>query len=267
MQQVQAVSPSYVEITDWTQRQQYVEDSYPVSVNTGRVRKCSREYELDEVRQELSKPLLSGDKVLMTMMYLPVKYGLVGEMTKIVGFFDDGSNCSVVKNSVATKLGLWGENVTLELGTVNATTTTKTKLYCVELVDMKGERKLVKAFGLEKILGPLPTISMEGIKYQFSEGVQEQWDKLARPEGEVDLLIGSEAAHLHPTQMETAGKTLVKESIFGSGLVLNGGHELLDCGNVEFERSVQIIRSGAFSSNKITVSYRQEVNLSSIDEM
>ena len=105
-------------------------------VNTGRVRKCSREFELDEVRQELSKPLLSGDKVLMTMMYLPVKYGLVGEMTKIVGFFDDGSNCSVVKNSVATKLGLWGENVTLELGTVNATTTTKTKLYCVELVDM-----------------------------------------------------------------------------------------------------------------------------------
>ena len=43
----------------------------------------------------------------------------------MVGFFDDGSNCSVVKNAVAEKLGLWGDDVTLELGTVNATTAVK----------------------------------------------------------------------------------------------------------------------------------------------
>ena len=52
---------------------------------------------------------------------------------------------------------------------------------------------------------------------------------------------------------------VVKQSIFGTGLVLNGGHELLDCGTVVFERSVQIIRSRAFSSIRITVSYRQEM--------
>jgi hypothetical protein len=67
--------------------------------------------------------------------------------------------------------------------------------------------------------------------------------------------------------METAGKMVVKQSIFGTGLVLNGGHELLDCGTVEFERSVLIIRSGAFSSNKITVSYRQEVSFGTVEEM
>ena len=267
LQQVQAVSPSCVEVKDWGERQQYIEDSFPVSVNTVKVNKSIREVELDEVRQELCKPLLNGDKVLMTMMYLPVKYGLAGEIAQIVGFFDDGSNCSVVKNSVAIKLGLWGENVTLELGTVNATTTTKTKLYCVELVDIDGGRHLVKAFGLDKLSGPLPTITMNGIKFEFSVEVQNQWDKMARPEGEVDLLIGSEVAHLHPTHMETAGKMVVKQSIFGTGLVLNGGHELLDCGSVEFERSVQIIRSGAFSTNKITVSYRQEVSFGTVEEM
>ena len=62
----------------------------------------------------------------------------LGEMTEIVGFFDDGTNCSVIKNSLAIKLGLWGDSVTLELGTVNATTTIKTKLYCVELTDKEG---------------------------------------------------------------------------------------------------------------------------------
>ena len=171
----------------------------------------------------------------MTMMSLPVKYGLAGEMDQIVGFFDDGSNCSIIKNSVAIKLGLWGESVTLELGTMNATTTTKTKLYCVELVDMKGGRHLMKAFGLDKLSGPLPTIVMDGIKFEFSVKIQNQWDKLARPEGEVDLLIGSEVAHLHPTHMETAGKMVVKQSKFGTGLVLNGGHKLLDCGTVDPE--------------------------------
>ena len=267
LQQVQAVSPSCVGVKDWSQRQQFIEDSFPVSVNTVQMEKTIRVVELDEVRQELCKPLLNGDKVLMTMMSLPVKYGLAGRIAQIVGFFDDGSNCSVIKTSVAIKLGLWGENVTLELGTVNATTTTKTKLYCVELVDVDGGRHLVKAFGLDKLSGPLPTIKMDGIKFEFSLEIQNQWDKLARPEGEVDLLIGSEVAHLHPTHMETAGKMVVKQSIFGSGLVLNGGHEMLDCGAVEFERSVQIIRSGAYSTNKITVSYRQEVSFGTVEEM
>ena len=90
---------------------------------------------------------------------------------------------------------------------------------------------------------------------------------MARPVGEVDLLIGSEVAHLHNTHMETAGNMVVKQSIFGTGLVLNGGHELLDCGTVEFERSVQIIRSGPFSSNKLTVSYSQEVSFGTVEEM
>ena len=68
----------------------------------------------------------------------------------------------------------------------------------------------MKAFGLDKLSGPLPTIVMDGIKFEFSVKIQNQWDKLARPEGEVDLLIGSEVAHLHPTHMETAGKMVVK---------------------------------------------------------
>ena len=125
----------------------------------------------------------------------------------------------------------------------------------------------MKAFGLDKLSGPLPSISIEGIKHKFSQEIQSQWVGLSRPEGEVDLLVGSEVAHLHPIHLETIGMMVVKKSIFGTGLVLNGGHELIDCGPVEFERSVQIIRSVAFSSNLISMTYKEDVRFGRVEEM
>ena len=134
---------------------------------------------------------------------------------------------------------------------MNARTTINTKLYCVELLDMQGNRYLVKAFGLDSISGELPTITVDGIKLEFSAAVQEVWYKMVRPTGEVELLIGSEVAHIHPVQFETVGRMVVKKSIFGSGWVLNGAHDDIVC--------VQIIRSGCYRSNRITVTYSQTV--------
>ena len=48
--------------------------------------------------------------------------------------------------------------------------------------------------------------------------------------------MGSEIAHLHPTHFETSGKMVVKQSIFGTGLVMNGGHDLLYCGTFDKEK-------------------------------
>ena len=141
---------------------------------------------------------------------------------------------------------MWGDKVTLELGTVNATTTIQTKLYCVELVDRNGLRHLVRTFGLDTISGQLPRIDLTSIKGEFSYEVQISWDKMVRPVGEVDILIGSEVAHLHPVHMETVGRMVVKKSIFGQGWVLNGAHEDIDCGPISFEKNIQIIRSGCY---------------------
>ena len=69
--------------------------------------------ELEEVKAELAKPLLSGDKVLMAVMVLEVVFGLQREVASVVGFFEDGSNCSVITNSLSTRLVLWGDPVTL----------------------------------------------------------------------------------------------------------------------------------------------------------
>ena len=240
-------------------------DSFPVSSSYHSSSICKtdvrrrREQELDEVRAELARPLVNGDKVMMCMMNISVISGEDGMHSKLVGFFDDGSNCSCIKNEVAVKLGLWGDPVTLELGTVNATTTLRTKLYCVELLDKSGGRYLIKAFGLDTLSGSLPTITLDGIRHEFSEEVRMNWDKFARPTGEVELLIGSEVAHFHPQYQETVGRMVVRKSIFGTGWVLNGAHDDIACAPVDFNGNLQIIRTGCFRSNRVVVSYKQDM--------
>ena len=264
--------PEFLPVDDWVSSGQYILDSFPPVSSTYSATLCrtavrsKRELELDEVRAELARPLVNGDKVLMCMMSISVISGEDGVQSKVVGFFDDGSNCNVIKNEVALRLGLWGDPVTLELGTVNATPTLQNKLYCVELLDKFGVRYLIKAFGLETLSGPLPSISLDGIKHEFSEEVKMNWDKFARPTGEVELLIGSEVAHLHPQYQETVGKMVVRQSIFGTGWVLNGAHEGIVCAPVDFHGNLQIIRTGCFRSNRVVVSYKQEIMFNSLDE-
>ena len=142
-QQSQAViansEGAYLPIGDWHDRVQYEHDSFPVDDSVvGGMLICrtseadavhdKRARDLEEVKAELAKALIHGDKVLMTVMEIDVISGLAGSISKILGFFDDGSNCSVIKTALAIKLQLWGEPVTLELGTVNAKTTINTKL-------------------------------------------------------------------------------------------------------------------------------------------
>ena len=43
-------------------------------------------------------------------------YGTGRMITEVVTFFDDGSTCSIILNSVAKKFGLLGESVTVTRG-------------------------------------------------------------------------------------------------------------------------------------------------------
>ena len=280
-QQYRAVSidsqDAFLPLGDVHDRVQYQEDSYALGETMSGLRLVcktvgetsgtgNRAKEVEEVIAELAKPLIHGDKVLMVMQGVQLVYGMERTPATVVGFFDDGSNCSVIKNDLAIRLQLWGDPVMLELGTVNALTTVDTKLYCVELVDKEGNRHLIKAFGLDNISGELPTIGIKGIKHEFSQDVQDNWENMQRMTGEVELLIGSEVAHLHPVQHETVGKMVVKTSIFGGGWVLNGSHEGIVCGQVKFDKTVQLLRSGCYRSNRITVKYSQQVQFSSVEE-
>ena len=85
--------PDFVPVDDWVSRGQYVFDSFPVVSSSQSALICKadvkskRELELEEVKAELARPLLNGDKVLMCMMSLSVISGEDGVHSSVVGFF------------------------------------------------------------------------------------------------------------------------------------------------------------------------------------
>ena len=250
----------FEEIMNWDERDSYHHDSYRVEDEGLKTASLDRKVELQEVREELQKPGLNGDQVLLVIQEIDMVYGPGRIVTPIITFFDDGSTCSVVLNSVARQFGLLGEKVTVTIETLNAVTTKETLLYMVELLDRKGERRLVRAFGFDKISEPMGSIQLEGVKYLFSDEMQKRWkDWGMRPSGEVQLLLGSEVAHLHPRAEETVENLVIRTSNFGTGLVLNGGHKDIRTEKLKFDSTVGAIRQGNFVKvNRVTVMYTQD---------
>ena len=250
----------FQDVTDWKEREGYQHDSYQVVDEALEKASPDRQIELKEVREELQRPGLNGDQVLLVVQDVGMVYGPERQVAQIVTFFDDGSTCSVVLNSVAKQYGLLGEKVTVTIETLNAVTTKETMLYMVELFDKDGVRRLVRAFGFDNISEPMGSIELEGVKSMFSAEMQERWmDWGVRPSGAVQLLVGSEVAHLHPKSKETVENLVIKTSIFGTGLVLNGGHPSIKTEKVKFDSTVGAIRQGNFVKvNKVTVKYTQD---------
>ena len=164
----------------------------------------------------------SNAPVLLSMQNIPTVSG------NIISFFDDGSDCSLILNSAAKRLGLKGEAVVMEITTVTGVVKTDSHVYIVTILDREGNSHNVKAFGLDKLNGKIEKVDVDGVKTLFSQTTQQEWDKIAmRPTGEVELLIGSDNLGLHPTEFEAQGNLKVYKSNFGSGYVIVGKHPAL----------------------------------------
>ena len=98
----------FEEVTDWDARADYLHDSFLASDQVASNISKEREAELKEVLVELHKPGLRGDQVLLVVQDVDMVFGMGRQVTKIVTFFDDGSTCSVILNSVAVEFGLLG---------------------------------------------------------------------------------------------------------------------------------------------------------------
>ena len=115
----------------------------------------------------------------------------------------------------------------------------------IELMNSKGDRRLVRAFGVDKISGEIPAISFEGIKHKFSQDTQEVWEKATnRPKGSVHLLIGAEVASYFPSKLEAVGNLVVLESEFGSGYSIFGTDPDLEASGITLTEEVQLITVG-----------------------
>jgi hypothetical protein len=140
-----------------------------------------------------------------------------------------------VLTEFAERHGLQGTPVTITIGTVNGERERNTKLYVVELLTSQGERKLVRAFGMEWISERVPYICFDGVKHMFSQKLQNEWDKvIARPVEAIELLVGAEVASYLPEKMETVGELVIMKSIFGMGYAVFGSHSEIKVMRVQF---------------------------------
>jgi len=116
---------------------------------------------------------------------------------------------------------------------------------------------------MERISGKIPAICLEGVRHEFSTEIQETWNAVScRPSGEIELLVGSEVASLHPVAHETRGDMVVLKSQFGSGWAIYGSHERLDSQHVEFSEDIGAIRQGGFKVLECgKISYEPNITL------
>ena len=168
---IQVEQSRFEDVTDWESRADFVQDSFVVNEVGGDVVSVERQEELQQAKQELLKPGLGGDQVLLVIQEVDMVYGPLRSATKIVTFFDDGSTCSIILNSIAKQFGLLGEKVVVTIETINAVTTKETMLYLVELLDREGVRRMVRAFGFDSISEPIGNVELNGIKYLFSQKI------------------------------------------------------------------------------------------------
>ena len=150
-------------------------------------------------------------------------------------------------NLVAEQYVLQGYEVKVTMSTVNGNKESLTKLFVVELFTTFGGKILIQAVGMENMSGKTPSVIMNGVKHLFSEEAQSYWHTICqRPWREVQLLVGSEVAGLHPLPTEVVDNLFLTKSMFGQTWALYGYHLDNKSGDVSFCHEVNLIRAGAY---------------------
>ena len=127
----------------------------------------------------------------------------------------------------------------------------------VKLLTIGGERKIVRAFGMEKISEEILFISFNRVKHLFSDKVQKEWERVtSRPVGPIELLVGAEVGSIFPDKFETKGELVVMKSAFGSGYMMFGTHPELRVEGVQFSEEVKIVRQMRM---KVTTQYNHRL--------
>ena len=101
----------------------------------------------------------------------------------------------------------------------------ETRVYWVALLDKDGQEHGIMAFSMETITSSVPAVDVTEAARVFNKRGIKVSD-VARPQGEVDLLVGIQCAGLHPTR--SIGGTVENlglcQSKFGTGWLLEGVH-------------------------------------------
>ena len=78
--------------------------------------------------------------------------------------------------------------------------------YKLTLIDKKGQELQIDVYGIDKITSNIQAVNLDGVHRLFKDVTKEE---IARPTGEVDVLIGFEYAGFHPQKEQFLGHLLL----------------------------------------------------------
>ena len=143
----------------------------------------------------------------------------------MIVFWDNGSTIALISRKCATRNNLSGTRVMCDLMTVGGRVQyMETTLYEINIIDRNGENHAIQLYEIDDICGQLSSMSMEALVEFFPSVSTED---IARPVGEVDILIGMEYAEIHPRQIESNQGLVLYESDFGTGRIVGGKNKAI----------------------------------------
>ena len=157
-------------------------------------------------------------------------------------FFDDSSSLCLVRKGFSVALGLVGRPCMQTIITAGGESKDwDTMVYSVPLIKINGDQVNVLATALERITTPLMHVDMGVAARTFAVNKQ----LIARPVGEVDLLIGIHLTEFFPVVQATNKNLQLLKYQFGSGFLVDGAHpEIKPTGGVANKGVLHIDRPG-----------------------
>ena len=177
-----------------------------------------------------SLTLVNGVKMGETL--LPIQMIKVSKTEILIRvMFDNCSQSTFIHTKTAKKNGLKGVPVAyILICTEGSRKKMKGLLYKLNLRDIFGTDHEIEAIGLDKLSSTYSGLTVSNIRNRVAgllicNSVTDE--KLFREEGELDLLIGTDLAHLHPMSVANIDQLVLMRSMFSTGWTIMGHHKEL----------------------------------------
>ena len=178
----------------------------------------------------ISSSLTMVNGVSMGDALLPIqKIPLSNFEAELRVMFDNCSQSTFIRTKTAKKLKLKGVLIDyILICTDGSERKMRGFLYKLSLRDMSGELHELEAIGINKLSTAYAGVKVVNLKKVLNNvptcrSLTE--DKLERESGELDLLIGSDLAHLHPKSVADVGSLSIMKSKFSTGWTMMGHHK------------------------------------------
>ena len=167
---------------------------------------------------------VSPNGVPMGKSLLPVQDVDTNLGIKLKTMFDNCSQTTLMSEEFARKHNFRGCPVKYTLICTDGREEPKFgRLYKLVLITKNGKLIHIQAVGIPKLSGSFAKVTVSGIEKLFDQQITDE--DLERGGGDLDLLIGTDLAELHPSQVDTKGKLVLLKSMFGSGWTMFGYDE------------------------------------------